>query len=208
MKNRGQPTSYTPELAAEICETIATQGKGLKQLCREHPHWPHPDTIYEWLGKHQYFSDLYIKAKARQVSVLADQIIDIADDSAQDITTNKNGDEVCNTEFVNRARLRIDTRKWIAAKLAPRIYGEKGDFVKIKFPNDITKSNALLAMSAEVFRALSQQEIDLEQARNLIAVIKDHGVNIAVGDMNERLNQLEHGGQSDEKTVPDAEGKV
>jgi hypothetical protein len=30
-----------------------------------------------------------------------------------------------NHDHINRARLRIDTRKWVASKLAPKIYGDK-----------------------------------------------------------------------------------
>ncbi|WP_367379929.1 hypothetical protein [Legionella quinlivanii] len=31
---------------------------------------------------------------------------------------------MCNSEFIARSRLRINTRKWLASKLAPKIYGQ------------------------------------------------------------------------------------
>ena len=58
---------------------------------------------------------------------MVDEIIEIADDSSQDNIINKQGQIICNNESINRARLRIDTRKWIASKLAPKIYGDKID---------------------------------------------------------------------------------
>lgn len=38
---------------------------------------------------------------------------------------NADSKVVADNEHINRSRLRIDTRKWIAAKLAPKIYGDK-----------------------------------------------------------------------------------
>ena len=32
-----------------------------------------------------------------------------------------------NSEYVQRSRIRIDTRKWIASKLKPKKYGDKVD---------------------------------------------------------------------------------
>jgi hypothetical protein len=125
----GRPSDYTDELANEICKAIATSSKGLKNLCAENPHWPHRDTILEWRFKNKAFSDLYMQAKVNQVEALVDECLDIADDTDNDTITKttKSGEEyeACNSEWLNRSRLRIDTRKWLAAKLAPKLYGER-----------------------------------------------------------------------------------
>lgn len=120
----GRPTDYTPELAQEICDTIASCSKGIKRLCAQHSHWPSHETIYRWLRKYDSFSDLYARAKKDQVRALVEEILEISDDSSQDTRENANGDEVCNSEWVARSRLRVDSRKWIAAKLVPRLYGD------------------------------------------------------------------------------------
>lgn len=120
----GRPTIYTEELGKRICDVVATRAIGLNKLCNMFDWMPHKDTIHEWRWSNAQFSDLYTKAKIAQAELMAEDCIDIADDSSQDVTYNKFGDEVCNTEFVNRARLRVDTRKWIAAKLLPKIYGD------------------------------------------------------------------------------------
>ncbi|HEX4371997.1 MAG TPA: hypothetical protein VHZ50_01710 [Puia sp.] len=125
-KNKvGSPLTYTPELGEEICITISTTSEGLETLCKLNPHWPNPNTIYEWRLKLKEFGEMYTKAKKSQVEVLVDEILAIADDNSQDYITNDEGKLVYNSEHVNRSRLRIDTRKWFAAKLAPRIYGDK-----------------------------------------------------------------------------------
>ena len=46
-----------------------------------------------------------------------------------------------------------------AAKLCPRLYGDKDERVNLKFPSDITDGSSLMKMRAEVFRALANQEI-------------------------------------------------
>lgn len=121
----GRPTIYTLKLAKDICYKIATTNKGIRQLAKENEDWPHPSTIFKWRLESKEFSDLYIKAKQNQVEVLVDEILEIADDSSNDQIENDNGKIVANNEYINRSRLRIDTRKWLAAKLSPRLYGEK-----------------------------------------------------------------------------------
>ena len=51
---------------------------------------------------------------------MAAQAVDIADDTSKD-----NG--FAGSVVVARSRLRIDARKWLASKLAPKKYGDKID---------------------------------------------------------------------------------
>ena len=120
----GRSSTYTPEIGIEICDKIASCSTGIKKLCKQIPHWPHPDTIYKWLKDHKSFSDLYAQAKREQVRALVDEILEISDDTSQDELINDQGKVVANSEYINRSRLRVDTRKWIAAKLVPRLYGD------------------------------------------------------------------------------------
>ncbi len=120
----GRPTDYTPELGQEICEAIASTGSGLPTLCKKNLHWPTRSSIFLWLRKYPEFSDRYHKAKKDQVTALVDDILEISDDSSQDTIEDEDGNVRVNSEFAARSRLRIDTRKWIAAKLVPRLYGD------------------------------------------------------------------------------------
>ena len=122
--DRGRPTDYTPELAKEICDMVASCSTGIKKLCATQDNWPAHETIYRWLRQYKEFSDLYARAKKDQVRALVEEILEISDDSSQDDKENSNGTVVCNSEWVARSRLRVDTRKWIAAKLVPRLYGD------------------------------------------------------------------------------------
>jgi hypothetical protein len=124
-KKIGRPTKYTDNLADEICDAIATSSDGLRKLCANNKHWPDRDTIFRWLFNNDSFYDRYHKAKQMQITALVDDVIDISDDTSRDTKVNEEGKEVANSEYVNRSRLRVETRKWLAAKLVPRLYGER-----------------------------------------------------------------------------------
>lgn len=124
-KKRGRPTDYTPELANKICEAVATSTLGLSKICAQNPEFPTRDTIYQWRYRYKDFSDNYANAKRTQAELLAEEIAEIADDSSNDYYADENGNQRFNAEHYQRSRLRVDTRKWIACKLLPKVYGDK-----------------------------------------------------------------------------------
>lgn len=118
----GRPTDYTPELGSLICQRVATSTLGLNKICMA-DDMPVKSTVNLWRYKYPEFSAQYAQAKLVQADLLAEECIDIADDDSNDIKVNFEGEEVANTEFIARSRLRIDTRKWLASKLLPKQYG-------------------------------------------------------------------------------------
>ncbi len=125
----GRPTEYNQDMAARICEAVAITTDGLKKITDRIPDFPAVDTIRLWRHRFPEFSAQYADAKRFQAELLAEEIIDIADDVTYDtlLKTDKEGNdyEACNSEWINRSRLRVDSRKWVASKLLPKIYGEK-----------------------------------------------------------------------------------
>jgi len=114
---------YTDELGDKICDLIATHTCSIAELSRNNPGLPVEQTISEWRYKIPGFGEKYMLAKARQAMLFAEEIISISDDSRQDKVINAAGEEVPNTELIARSRLRVDTRKWYASKLVPKIFG-------------------------------------------------------------------------------------
>ena len=90
-----------------------------------YPDLPNHETIHAWKYQNPEFFAQYAKAKIAQADLLAEEIIDIADDTASDSIIDEHGNKVFNSEYVARSRLRIDTRKWHASKLMPKTYGDK-----------------------------------------------------------------------------------
>ncbi len=62
-----------------------------------------------------------------QADALFDEALEIADDVSGDWSTDKDGKKVLDHENIQRSRLRVDTRKWAAGKMAPKRYGDKLD---------------------------------------------------------------------------------
>lgn len=76
-------------------------------------------------------ADRYARAREAGAWLLADEILQIADDSSQDWLeiTKPDGSviEIANHEHINRSKLRVDVRRFHLAKLVPRTFGEKLD---------------------------------------------------------------------------------
>lgn len=126
-KKVGRPSLYTSRLGQEICDAIASNSHGISRLCRDNPKFPSKDTIFQWIMHHKEFADRYARAKMAQAELMIDEIIEISDNKVLDSTVNDKGDEVPDHEYMQRSRLRVDTRKWLASKLVPKVYGDKID---------------------------------------------------------------------------------
>ena len=128
MAERGRPSAYTPEVAAEICRRLA-EGQTLREICRDET-MPSDSTVRAWaLDDREGFSAQYAKGRETGYQVMADELIEIADDGSNDWMERKNKDgstvEVENHEVLNRSSLRVDTRKWLLSKALPKVYGDR-----------------------------------------------------------------------------------
>jgi len=70
------------------------------------------------------FRDQYARAREEQADKLFREIIEIADDASGDYVTTRDGQTIVDHENIQRSRLRVDARKWAAARLAPKKYGD------------------------------------------------------------------------------------
>lgn len=67
----------------------------------------------------------YARAREAQADKLADDILAIADDGQRDTYIDSDGNERTDQDVIARSRLRVDARKWLASKMAPKKYGDK-----------------------------------------------------------------------------------
>jgi hypothetical protein len=123
----GRPSDFSQEIADTICAKLA-EPRSLRSICQDEG-MPDKATVFRWLEAHPAFRDQYARGRVFQAESIFDEALDIADDGSNDYVTKTNGDgstyQQVNTEHIQRSRLRIDTRKWMAGKLAPKKYGEK-----------------------------------------------------------------------------------
>lgn len=140
----------TPENRAEkkikFCELIS-KCVSIEKAAKSVGVWE--STIYGWLKADKEFHELYTHAREKQADRLVEQMIDISDDVANDLISDQNGQRV-NQEVIARSRLRVETRKWIASKMRPKVYG------------DSTKIDANVQSIVQI--AATQEEI-LEMAK-------------------------------------------
>jgi hypothetical protein len=121
-KPTGRPSSYTFEVSEAICEQMAG-GKGLRQICSQEG-MPDRHTVLKWLNERPEFVARYAQAREALMDWYSEEILRIAFDDSGDLIID--GDRVMSGHHVvQRARLKVDTVKWIMAKLHPGKYGDK-----------------------------------------------------------------------------------
>ena len=125
MKQEKKPkigeTKYTPEIAAYICEQIAL-GRSLRSVCRDEG-MPNNATVNHWvIDDREGFAKHYARARLAQMSALEDDLLEIAD-----VEPGMTESGATDSGYVAHQKLKIDTRKWLMSKIAPKKYGEKLD---------------------------------------------------------------------------------
>ena len=120
---RGRPTVYTRELSDEICHRMAS-GETLNTICRDED-MPCRQTVVNWsIDDKDGFFGRYTRAREALYGHWEDESVDIADDGTNDFVKrlNKRGEEelAYQKEHVDRSKLRVETRKWMLAKLVPK----------------------------------------------------------------------------------------
>lgn len=116
---------FSQSLFDDICERIA-DGESLRDICADE-HMPSKSALFKWLNEKPEIVDQYARAKEEQADAIFDEILNIADDARNDWMERNGEDEgwQVNGEHIQRSRLRIDARKWMAGKLRPKKYGDK-----------------------------------------------------------------------------------
>lgn len=98
-------TKYTRKTLETICLRLA-EGASLRKICSA-DDMPSRHTVQRWLLSYPEFEAAYRVARQMQADHFVDEIVDIAD-------TESNA---------ALAKVRIDARKWMAAILKPKAYG-------------------------------------------------------------------------------------
>lgn len=87
----------------------------------------HVTTFFRWMDGDTELRNLYAHAREAQAEYFANDIVAIADEVEVVGVMTPDGvmDFKLDPVGVARNKLRIDARKWVAAKLLPKKYGEK-----------------------------------------------------------------------------------
>jgi len=74
---------------------------------------PGQTTVFQWLSKQPEFAKQYAYAREQQADAKFDEIEELA--------------ATATPETANVVRLQVDTRKWVLARMRPKLYGDKAD---------------------------------------------------------------------------------
>ena len=106
--------TYNAEVAERIL-ALLMEGRSLKSIC-DQADMPHRQRVYEWLAANPDFADNYARALDVRADHHFDEMLEIAD-SPQNLLSDE----------LNAAKLKIEARKWVLGRMAPKKYGDKLD---------------------------------------------------------------------------------
>lgn len=135
----GRPSSYSQEIANKVCHELS-MGRSLRTVCAAED-MPAIATIFNWFATYPLFLEQYARAKVESADALAEEILDIADDTIKVI---KSGAEKKSSAYAQAQRLRVDSRKWIMSKMKPKKYG---DTIDVKSDGKAIQGNVIIFKS-------------------------------------------------------------
>jgi hypothetical protein len=115
-------STYTPERLQPILDRMS-RGEPLARICRDEG-MPDDDTVRDWGKANPDVERAIARARDRGEDAIAADCLEIADDSGGDYRMGEKG-LIADTDHIQRAKLRIETRLKLLAKWNPKKWGDK-----------------------------------------------------------------------------------
>ena len=130
-----------------VLDGMALNGMSAFKACQA-AGVPH-STFLRWVDLDPDLADRYARARDDLIERMANEVLDISD---EDVGYTDDGKK--DWAAVQKHKLRVDTRRWLLSKLAPKKYGDKTT-------TELTGANGgPVAVAAVDMRALNDQELD------------------------------------------------
>jgi hypothetical protein len=105
------PAKFDSDKASAFLQEVAS-GKSIRKTC-EMDEMPTIHTVMSWERENPVFAEQYARARDERGMAFGERIIDLVEDVIEAKIQ------------VDAARVAIDALKWTAARLAPKVYGDK-----------------------------------------------------------------------------------
>jgi len=148
------------KLFTEVLEDISENGKSLFASLKGKMS---SQTFYDYLDKSEERSKRYARATELRAEIMADDTLNIADAVGDDIIITPDGREIVNNNVINRDRLRVETRKWLMAKLYPKKYGDK---IGLEHSGELTTKPDFSNLSTEELIRRAEAMRTVERVKN------------------------------------------
>lgn len=113
----------TSDAFLEVCIRLV-QGEPLVLICAD-TTMPSQPQVMKYLFENETARELYYAAREMQMETLAEEAMTIANDDSDDHSFDDRGRRFSHNEVVQRARVKIDTIKFMMQKMSPKRYGDK-----------------------------------------------------------------------------------
>jgi len=115
--------AYDKDIVFPLILSQIEEGFSLRSILRSED-MPGRTVFFEWIKEDEEKANQYARSCEVRADIIFDEILEIADNTENDTIYTDKG-EIANTEWINRSRLRVDSRKWMLGKMNPKKYGEK-----------------------------------------------------------------------------------
>jgi hypothetical protein len=112
-----------PAILDEVCEWLAAGGT-IRSYSRQEGK-PSFELIYRHVAKDTERESRIVRARALGSDAIAEEALDIADDSSGDTITDDEGHSRMDSEWVQRSKLRFEARMRLLSKWNSGRYGDK-----------------------------------------------------------------------------------
>jgi len=109
--------AYAIEEVTEIQDRLVAEiqtGRSLRQVCKDEG-MPHFTTVLRWVASDADFAIKYTRARVAQADTLFDRMEEVEEAVS------------AGTMDSHAARVVLDSMRWRASKLAPKVYGDRLD---------------------------------------------------------------------------------
>ena len=138
----GRHSEYTEAMGDKICEAVSSHTVGIKHLHKMYDWFPDDSAVYNWRNKYPDFDSKYKRAKCKQAELMVEELEDVAGSAGKYLDSD--GNERVDGGSVSQKRLICDNRKWMASKLAPKLYGDQKQIDDLKSQNDKMQAEVMV----------------------------------------------------------------
>lgn len=150
---------YDPEFYMPIICGHLEKSLSLQKTCKL-VGGPSSSVVIKWVTRDEKWRTMYENARRIGYAHLADELVDIADNQVA-VDVDANGNPVTrrfDQIDVMMTKHRIDTRKWMLAKMLPRVYGDRN------ITEHVGLNGGPMQIAALDFKGLSGEELSSLQS--------------------------------------------
>lgn len=153
--SRSKPAYDAAALKSVISDRLG-KGESLHTILKS-DGMPSFSVVFGWIANDSQFAEQYARAREAQADKMAAEILEISDTPVIGIKkkTDETGKvEVTEADMIEHRRLQVDARKWLAARMAPKKYGDKMGIGQADGMEPLKVDNTVMMTAAESYKAL------------------------------------------------------